>query len=505
MKKSSFGKKLIALAVSAFMMIGCVETVSAAVDYNPTAKDVEAANITYVGISSDDDALRGYALNLNDDSARLMLKNFHSQYDEKYSLYMILGIGGTPDEDGTRITIADDYASKESGMKVFQFDTGSLRWNTVSSSKGAGRINVTVRKRGALAIGIPGSGSSGGSTTPKVKQASSVTITPSSKFITYYGTVDLTATVKPADAVDKTVTWEAASGNASIADHGNGTCTVTCIGAGNVKVTARTVNNKKRTITITGPKAATSVSLKASVKKLAKGDTSFITATVKPDNAIDKTVTWECITGNATVDDHGDGTCTVTCTDAGTIKIRAYAPNNKKSTISLTGPKKATSVSLKANDKTLAINGSTVVTATVNPKDAIDKTVTWEPASDNARVTDNGDGTCSVTCTGAGNVKVKATTVTGKSRTLTITGPKNASSVSVRKSSYKLGVGETAQPTATVNPKNVIDSSVTWSSADPSIATVTSEGLITALAPGKTYIYATAHNGKVGKCTITVK
>ena len=64
---------------------------------------------------------------------------------------------------------------------------------------------------------------------------------------------------------------------------------------------------------------------------------------------------------------------------------------------------------------------------------------------------------------------------------------------------------ELGQPTATVNPKNVIDSSVTWSSEDPSIATVSSEGLITAVAPGKTYIYATAHNGKVGKCTITGK
>lgn len=505
MRKSNFGKKLIALAVSAVMMVGCVGTVSAAVDYNPTAKDAEAADIRYTGISSDDNALRGRALNLNEDSTKLMLKKFHSKYDEKYSLYLIIEIVGSPDDDGSRITIVDDHAPTISGMKVFQYETSSSSWNTISASKGAGKIFVTVRKRGAIAIGLPGSDSSGGSTTPKAKQASSVTITPSSKFITYHGTVDLTATVKPADAVDKTVTWEAASNNVSIADHGDGTCTVTCTGAGNVKVKAKTVNNKTRTITLTGPKAASSVSLKASVKKLAKGDTSLITATVKPDNAIDRTVTWECITGNATVTDHGDGTCTVTCTDAGTIKIRAYAPNNKKATISLTGPKKASGVSLKAADKTLALNGNTTVTATVNPKDAIDKTVTWEPASDNAQIRDNGDGTCTVTCTGAGNVKVKATTVTGKSRTLTITGPKNASSVSVRKSSYKLGVGETAQPTATVNPKNVIDSSVTWSSADPSIATVTAEGLITALAPGKTYIYATAHNGKVGKCTITVK
>ncbi|MBO4808320.1 MAG: Ig-like domain-containing protein [Lachnospiraceae bacterium] len=504
MKKSNFVKKLIALAVSAFMAIGCAGTAFAAVDYTPTAKDVEATDVTYTGISSDDDCLRGKALDPYDDSTRLMLKKFHSQYDGKYSLYLIIGIVGSADDDGSRITIVEDHASTVSGMKVFQFDTKDSKWGTVSASKGAGKIFVTVRKRGAIAIGIPGE-SSGGGTTPKEKQASSVTITPSSKLISYYGTVDLTATVKPVDAVDKTVTWEAASSNASIADHGDGTCSVTCTGAGNVKVTAKTANNKKRTITLTGPKAASSVSLKATVKKLAKGDTSFITATVKPDNAIDKTVTWECLSGNATIEDHGNGTCTVTCTDAGTIKIRAYAPNNKKATISLTGPKKATGVSLKANDKTLALNGSTIVTATVSPKDALDKTVTWESASDNARVTDNGDGTCTVTCTGAGNVKVKATTVTGKSRTLTITGPKNATSVSVKKSSYKLGVGETAQPTATVNPKNVIDSSVTWSSEDPSIATVSSEGLITAVAPGKTYIYATAHNGKVGKCTITVK
>ncbi len=109
-----------------------------------------------------------------------------------------------------------------------------------------------------------------------------------------------------------------------------------------------------------------------------------------------------------------------------------------------------------------------------------------------------------MTCTGAGDIKVRATAVTGKKGTFTIKGPKAATSVSVKKSSYKLAVGESVQPTATVNPKGVIDPNVTWSSSDPAIATVTPEGVITAVAPGKTTILATAHNGKVGKCTITV-
>ena len=51
-------------------------------------------------------------------------------------------------------------------------------------------------------------------------------------------------------------------------------------------------------------------------------------------------------------------------------------------------------------------------------------------------------------------------------------------SVSVKPSSLSLKVGETAQLTATVTPVNADNKTVSWSTSDPSVATV-ANGLVT--------------------------
>ncbi|MBO4808324.1 MAG: Ig-like domain-containing protein [Lachnospiraceae bacterium] len=364
-----------------------------------------------------------------------------------------------------------------------------------SIDKGNGEVdaNGLVTCTGAGDIKVRATTSNGKKSTYTLKgpkAASNVKIT-GPKNIEYQGTAQLSATVKPDNAVDKTVTWMVEKGNGEVDANG----LVTCTGAGDIKVRATTVTGKKTTYTLKGPKTASSVKI-TGPKNIEYQETAQLTATVKPDNAIDKTVTWSIDKGNGTVDANG----LVTCTGAGDIKVRATAVTGKKTTYTLKGPKSAASVKI-TGEKNIALNGTVQLTATVKPDNAIDKTVTWEVEKGNGTVDANG----LVTCTGAGDIRVKATAVTGKKGTFTIKGPKAATSVSVKNSSYKLAVGETAQPVATVNPKDVIDPNVTWSSSDPAIATVAPDGTITAVAPGKVTILATAHNGKVGKCTVTVK
>ncbi len=80
------------------------------------------------------------------------------------------------------------------------------------------------------------------------------------------------------------------------------------------------------------------------------------------------------------------------------------------------------------------------------------------------------------------------------------------SSISVAPSSKTLEVGGTQQLTATVSPDNALDQTVTWSTSNSSVATVSSTGLVTAVAAGTCTITATAHDGsgKTGTCAITV-
>ena len=66
--------------------------------------------------------------------------------------------------------------------------------------------------------------------------------------------------------------------------------------------------------------------------------------------------------------------------------------------------------------------------------------------------------------------------------------------------------GATVQLTATVLPENASNKNVTWSSSNESVATVSSEGVVTAVASGTATITATTADGtnKSATCAVTV-
>lgn len=68
----------------------------------------------------------------------------------------------------------------------------------------------------------------------------------------------------------------------------------------------------------------------------------------------------------------------------------------------------------------------------------------------------------------------------------------NVESVTLDKTEGVLTVGNTVTVTATVTPDTTTNASVTWTSSDEAIATVDSEGKITAVAPGTATITATS-------------
>ena len=68
----------------------------------------------------------------------------------------------------------------------------------------------------------------------------------------------------------------------------------------------------------------------------------------------------------------------------------------------------------------------------------------------------------------------------------------NVESVTLDKTEGVLTVGNTVTVTATVTPDTATNASVTWTSSDEAVATVDSEGKITAVAPGTATITATS-------------
>ncbi|MDE6479809.1 MAG: Ig-like domain-containing protein, partial [Muribaculaceae bacterium] len=76
--------------------------------------------------------------------------------------------------------------------------------------------------------------------------------------------------------------------------------------------------------------------------------------------------------------------------------------------------------------------------------------------------------------------------------------------IDFRETELSLIEDETATLTATVVPENATDKSLTWASSDESIATVSDEGVITAVKAGTATITATTANGKTASCVVTV-
>ena len=151
--------------------------------------------------------------------------------------------------------------------------------------------------------------------------------------------VQLTATVAPDNATDKTVTWSSDKTSVATVD---ATGKVTAVAEGTATITA-TAGDKTATCTVTvkaATIAVTSVALDKSELALTVGDAAVqLTATVAPDNATDKAVTWSSDkTSVATVDATGK----VTAVAEGTATITAKA-GDKTATCTVTVTAKASS------------------------------------------------------------------------------------------------------------------------------------------------------------------
>ncbi|MBQ3330704.1 MAG: Ig-like domain-containing protein, partial [Ruminococcus sp.] len=113
-----------------------------------------------------------------------------------------------------------------------------------------------------------------------------------------------------------------------------------------------------------------------------------------------------------------------------------------------------------------------------------------------------------VTGKSAGTVKITAASSNGKTAYCTVTVKSAAvavTAVSVSPSTATVEVGKTVALTATVSPSNATDKTVTWSSANSAVASVSSSGVVTGKSAGTVKITAASSNGKTAYCTVTVK
>ena len=166
-----------------------------------------------------------------------------------------------------------------------------------------------------------------------------------------------------------------------------------------------------------------------------------------------------------------------------------------------------TGVTLNKTSLNLVEGDSETLTATVAPSNATNKTVSWKSSDASTASVDNSGkvtavkaGSATITVTTVDGSKTTTCSVTVTSKTISVTG------VTVDKNNLELTEGETVVIKASVSPDDATDKSVKWSSSDEAVATVTSDGTVSALKPGNvTITVKTTDGSKTAVCEVTVK
>lgn len=164
-----------------------------------------------------------------------------------------------------------------------------------------------------------------------------------------------------------------------------------------------------------------SVSLNKTSTSIEAGYTETLTATVLPNNASDKSVTWSSSAPSiASVDENG----VVTANAVGTAVITVTTTDGSKTatcnvtvTPNLT-PIAVTGVSLDKSQLPLVVGASATLTATVAPATANNKAVTWQSSAPTIASVNNGV----VSALAVGNATITVTTTDGgKTATCAVT------------------------------------------------------------------------------------
>ena len=317
----------------------------------------------------------------------------------------------------------------------------------------------------------------------------------------------LTATVTPSNADDKTVAWSSSDETVVVVGSDG---TVGAIKAGAAVITAQAGGKTAVCLVTVKPEsvAVENVMLNAPTLTIELGETRMLTATVTPSNANDKTVAWSSSdTSVATVGNDG----TVTAVKKGMATITAQAGDktaicvitvNEAVVVNPDSPVAVESVTLNATTLTIEPGKTSMLTATVAPDNADDKTVEWS-SSDTSVATVGNDGTVTAVKAGTASITAQAGGKTAECTVTVKTIHNPVENITLDKGTLIFTRGETGKLTAKVTPSNADGKTVVWSSSNPDVATVDNDGTVTALKAGKTTITAQA-GGKTAKCTVTV-
>lgn len=332
-----------------------------------------------------------------------------------------------------------------------------------------------------------------------LKHTSSVVLNISAISLKAGQTGTVKATVLPANASNKAVTWTSSNAKVASVDQ-NGV--IKALSGGQAVITATTVEGKKSakcTVTVSVP--VTGVTFPVSAVNVADTAKTTVFAKVLPENAGNKKLIWTSSDKSVfTVDSNG----VVTGVSAGTAVLTVKTQEGGfTATVPVTVYRGATLISLNKSSASLEIGSGVALSGVVSPADAAYKTITWESSDKSvASVDSNG----SVKALKGGKATITASVENGRIKaSCVVTVIQHVTSVSLRSSVASIYRGKTAALSAVVSPSNATNKTVLWSSSNPAVATVNEKGVVTAVSKGSAEITARTQDGNFSAvCKVSV-
>lgn len=384
--------------------------------------------------------------------------------------------------------------------RAVAFSSSNPAVATVGSS-GNTRAAVTSVAPGSATITASIEGRTATVTVVVACTVRAVTVTPNSVPALFLGAAArrLTATVDTDATCDNAVQWS--STDAAIASV-NASGEVTALAEGSTTIIARSRedNTKSASVPVTVTRV-TAVNLEKARDTIAVGQQKTLAATTVPAGG---TVRWESQTpAVATVS--AEGVVNGLADGEATLVAKAEADPTKTATVLLRVRGQVASVRLNPVVLTVNVNQTAQLAATVTADPGVSQAVTWT-SSDATLATVSNAG--AVAGLAQGRVTITATSVADptKQATATVDVKGQVHAVAISPSPAGVRTNSTLQLVANVNADPGVSRAVSWTTANPAVATVSSAGVVTGIVDGTTTITATSHADpqRVGTVQLTV-
>jgi uncharacterized protein YjdB len=340
-----------------------------------------------------------------------------------------------------------------------------------------------------------------------------VAVTPSALVVGQTATATATLADSTGNLLSgRVVTWSSSNTTVATVDAA-GSVSAKAAGSAMIQATSESKTSASSlSVSAPAPIPVASVSVSPPTASLLVGATVQLSATTRDGNnnvLTGRVISWSSAnTGIARVSTSG----LVTAVAAGSVSVTASSEGQVGSsviTVTAPAPVPVASVTVAPTSSSLLVGATVQLSATT--RDASNnvltgRVVTWS-SSNSSIASVNSSGLVTAVAAGSATITGTSETKTGTSAiTVTAPAPAPVATVSVSPPSSSLLVGATVQLSATTRDagNNVLTGRViTWSSANTSIASVNSTGVVTAVALGAIQVTATSE-GKTGSSSITV-